>query len=72
MGTDLRNWGYTSTTRLDTYATWLADQDLGPSYLAYRRVLQALDRGDGRRWVVKAPPHTAELRARRRPRSRAP
>ena len=61
MGTDLRSWAFTSTTRLDTYATWLAEQDLGPSYRAYRRVLQALDRGDGRRWVVKAPPHTAEL-----------
>ncbi|MFZ1490196.1 MAG: sulfotransferase, partial [Ilumatobacteraceae bacterium] len=27
----------------------------------YRRVLQVLDEGDGRRWVVKAPAHTAEL-----------
>lgn len=31
------------------------------SYERYRRVLQTLDRQDGRRWVVKAPAHTAEL-----------
>lgn len=61
MGTDLRNWAFASTTRLDAYTRWLAGQDLGPSYADYRKVLQALDRGDGRRWVLKAPPHTAEL-----------
>ena len=63
MGTDLRNWGFSSTTRLDSYSGWLAGQDLAPSYVGYRHVLQALDRGDGRRWVLKAPPHTAELPA---------
>jgi hypothetical protein len=62
MGTDLRNWGFTSTTRLDSYAGWLADQDLAGTYERYRHVLEALDRGDGRRWVLKAPAHTAELR----------
>lgn len=61
MGNDLRNWGFSSATRLDSYARWLADEDLGPSYVDYRHVLQALDRSDGRRWVLKAPPHTAEL-----------
>lgn len=61
MGTDLRNWGFTSTTRLDSYAAWLADQDLSGTYQRYRHVLEALDRGDGRRWVLKAPAHTAEL-----------
>ena len=61
MGTDLRNWAFLSTTRLDSYAEWLAGQDLGPSYRAYRTVLQMLDRGDGRRCVLKAPPHTEEL-----------
>jgi hypothetical protein len=62
MGTDLRNWGFTSTVRLDGYARWLADQDLAGSYDRYRQVLQALDLGDGRRWVLKAPAHLAELR----------
>lgn len=61
MGTDLRNWAFTSTTRLDGYARWLADEDLGPSYRNYRKVLQALGAGDERTWVLKAPPHTAEL-----------
>jgi hypothetical protein len=61
MGTDLRNWAFTATTRLDGYAGWLADQDLGPAYRNYRKVLQALDRRDGRRWLLKAPPHVAEL-----------
>jgi hypothetical protein len=61
MGTDLRNWGFTSTTRLDTYADWLAGQDLGGTYERYRWVLEALDLGEGRRWVLKAPAHTAEL-----------
>lgn len=61
MGSDFRNWGFTSTVRLDGYAAWLAGQDLNESYTRYRRVLQVLDQGDGRRWVVKAPAHTAEL-----------
>ena len=55
--------GFTSTTRLDGYADWLAGQDLGAGYLAHRQTLQARDRGDGRRWVLKAPPHLAELPA---------
>jgi hypothetical protein len=61
MGTTLRNWGFPSTTRLDGYAGWLAGQDLATEYQAHRRVLQMLDAGDGRRWVLKAPAHTAEL-----------
>lgn len=61
MGTDLRNWGFTSTTRLDSYADWLAGEDLSGTYLRYRGALEALDRSDGRRWVLKAPAHTAEL-----------
>lgn len=61
MGTDLRNWGFNSTVRLDSYATWLAGQDLAGSYRRYRQVLQVLDADDGRRWVLKAPAHTAEL-----------
>lgn len=66
MGTDLRNWGFPSTTRLDGYAAWLATQDLTGTYERYRHALEALDRGDGRRWVLKAPAHTAELPALQR------
>lgn len=62
MGTTLRNWGFTATTRLDGYATWLAGQDFTAEYAQHRRMLQILDAGDGRRWVLKAPAHTAELR----------
>ncbi len=61
MGTDLRNWAFPSTTRLDSYSRWLAGQDLEPAYVNYRKVLRALDGADGRRWVLKAPPHIAEL-----------
>ncbi|OBB22846.1 hypothetical protein A5792_04675 [Mycolicibacterium peregrinum] len=62
MGTTLRNWGFTATTRLDGYASWLAGQDFAAEYAQHRRMLQILDAGDGRRWVLKAPAHTAELR----------
>ncbi|MED5811297.1 sulfotransferase [Mycolicibacterium sp. 050232] len=62
MGTTLRNWGFAATTRLDGYATWLAGQDFAAEYAQHRRMLQILDAGDGRRWVLKAPAHTAELR----------
>ncbi|MEN4400576.1 sulfotransferase family protein [Mycolicibacterium senegalense] len=62
MGTTLRNWGFAATTRLDSYATWLAGQDFADEYAQHRRMLQILDAGDGRRWILKAPAHTAELR----------
>ncbi|TDC82470.1 sulfotransferase [Actinomadura sp. 7K507] len=61
MGTDFRNWGFSSTMRLDGYTDWLAGQDLAGSYARYREILQTLDAGDGRRWVLKAPAHTPEL-----------
>lgn len=61
MGTDLRSWSLSATVRLDSYSEWLSTQDLGPTYRNYRRVLECLDAGDGRRWVLKAPPHLAEL-----------
>src|SRR5262249_29648699 len=47
--------------RLNQYAAWLADQSLADEYLQHRRTLQILDHGDGCRWVLKAPAHTAEL-----------
>ena len=62
MGTDLRNWGFTSMMRLPGYADWLARQDLSGSYARYREGLQLLSAaGEGRRFVLKAPAHTAEL-----------
>lgn len=61
MGTTMRNWGFTATTRLDSYATWLAGQVFASEYAQHRRILQILDAGDGRRWILKAPAHTAEL-----------
>ena len=61
LGTDLRNWGFTSTVRLNAYARWLAGQDLEGSYRRYRQVLQILDAQDGRRFLLKAPAHVAEL-----------
>lgn len=61
MGTTLRNWAFASTTRLDGYAAWLAGQSLATEYVQHRRILQMLDDHDGRRWVLKAPAHTAEL-----------
>lgn len=65
MGTDLRNWGFTSMLRLPMYAKWLAGQDFGKSYERYRDALRLLASGSahqGRRFVLKAPAHTAELR----------
>jgi hypothetical protein len=59
MGTDFRNWGFPSTTRLDGYAAWLAGQSFRGAYRRYREMLQTLD--DGRRFVLKAPAHCAEL-----------
>ena len=61
MGTDLRNWGFTSMMRLPSYADWLAAQDFTGTYARYREVLQLLTAGDPRRLVLKAPAHTAEL-----------
>lgn len=61
MGTDLRNWGFTSMMRLPSYARWLADQDFSGSYQRYRNILQLIASGDTRRFVLKAPAHTAEL-----------
>lgn len=61
MGTDMRNWGLTSTLRCPGYASWLLDQDMTPSYRRYGDVLRMLQWEDGRRWVLKAPAHTAAL-----------
>lgn len=61
MGADMRNWGFTSTLRCPAYAAWLLDQDMSGSYRRYADVLRVLQRDDDRRWVLKAPAHTAAL-----------
>lgn len=61
LGTTLRNWGFLSTMRLSGYARWLETQDFSAEYRTYARVLGMLDAHDGRRFVLKAPAHTAEL-----------
>ncbi len=61
MGTDLRNWGLTSTLRCPGYARWLLTQDLEPSYRRYADILRLLQDDSGRRWILKAPAHTAAL-----------
>jgi hypothetical protein len=61
LGTDLRNWGFTSMMRVPSYAGWLAEQDFAGSYARYREVLQLIGSDDDRRFVLKAPAHTAEL-----------
>ena len=63
MGTDFRNWGFTSTLRSPGYAAWLAGQDFTGSYRRYADILRLLQDGSGRRWLLKAPAHTAELPA---------
>ena len=50
---------FSSTTRLESYTAWLAGERFGGAYRRYREMLQALD--DGRRFVLKAPAHSAEL-----------
>ena len=60
MGTDFRNWGFPSTTRLDGYAKWLAGESFAGAYRRYRAMLQALH-SDERRFLLKAPSHCAEL-----------
>jgi hypothetical protein len=63
MGTDFRNWGFTSTLRSPSYAAWMLRQDMGPSYHRYADTLRMLQDDSGRRFVLKAPAHTAALPA---------
>ncbi|WP_141585561.1 sulfotransferase [Actinomadura sp. WMMA1423] len=63
MNPGFRNWGFSATVRLEGYSRWLAGQDLTGTYLDYRHALSTLDAADGRRWLLKAPAHLAELPA---------
>jgi hypothetical protein len=47
--------------RLPSYAAWLARQDFARPYALYHDVLKLLQANDSRRFVLKAPAHTAEL-----------
>ena len=61
LGTDFRNWGFTSTLRSPSYSAWLANENLDGSYAFYADILRLLQLGDARRWILKAPAHTAAL-----------
>jgi hypothetical protein len=61
MGTDMRNWGFTSTLRCPTYAQWLLTQNFAMAYRRYADILRLLQDNSRRRWILKAPAHTAEL-----------
>ncbi|MGV8996462.1 MAG: sulfotransferase family protein [Parvibaculaceae bacterium] len=63
MGSDMHNWGFTSTLRCPTYADWLLQQDFTGSYHRYSNILRLLQDNSPDRWILKAPAHTAELRA---------
>lgn len=63
MGTDFRNWGFTSTLRCPSYADWLLTQDFAGAYRRYADILRLLQDDSGARWLLKAPAHTAELPA---------
>lgn len=63
MGTDFRNWGFTSTLRSPSYAAWLAGQNMNRAYARYAEILRLLQDDSGDRWLLKAPAHTAELPA---------
>lgn len=61
MGSDLRNWGFTSTVRCPGYADWLLGQDFDGAYRRYADILRLLQDDSGDRWILKAPAHTAQL-----------
>jgi len=61
MGTDFRNWGFTSTLRCPKYVFWLRNEDFRESYRRYADILRILQDESERRWVLKAPAHTGEL-----------
>ena len=63
MGTDMRNWGFTSLMRLPRLRHVAGRRRLRAIRTSrYREALQLLAVNDDRRFVLKAPAHTAELR----------
>jgi LPS sulfotransferase NodH len=63
MGTDFRNWGFTSTLRCPAYVDWLKTQNMDESYRRYADILRLLQGEDATRWILKAPAHTGELQS---------
>lgn len=61
MGTDFRNWSFPATLRCPSYVDWLTTQDMTASYRRYADMLRILDDGSNRRWILKAPVHSAAL-----------
>jgi hypothetical protein len=49
---------------LEPYASWYREQDLGPMYAYYRKLLQLLDwQRPGERWLLKTPAHMWAIEA---------
>ncbi len=60
---DFRSFFFEGSFRLPTYRPWYASKDQTCAYLYLRRVLQALQAGEGpRRWVLKSPQHLEQIR----------
>lgn len=64
MSLEFKSQVYLSMGRLPSYAAWLLDCDMEPTYRYERRVLQLLQwRGEPARWQLKSPSHTLFLEA---------
>lgn len=57
------NHSFSFNAPLPDYEAWLWEQDLRPGYKRYRALLELIDGGAGRRWVLKDPSHLASLDA---------
>ncbi|MGC4113980.1 MAG: sulfotransferase [Myxococcales bacterium] len=64
LAMDFRTMLFEVSYQIPSYAAWYRTQDLSPSFLYLRRVLQALQwlRGP-KRWVLKSPQHLEQLPA---------
>jgi hypothetical protein len=58
-----RSFFFEGSFRLPRYRPWYAAGDHRAAYRYLRRALQALQPGDGRRWVLKSPQHLDQLPA---------
>lgn len=57
------NHSFSFNAPLLEYEAWLWEQDLRPAYARYRALLELIDGGARRRWVLKDPSHLASLDA---------
>lgn len=54
----MRSIAFQNSAHLPSYASWLAQQDMAPSYRAHHEMLQLIGLNDqDRRWVLKSPSH---------------